>query len=88
MPSRPPQVPPGPKLEEAKAIVDQAATHAARDPTSIGMEGRVTWGDGGIEKALDHVGRWRDAGASHLSINTMGAGFSSVDDHLGARHVP
>lgn len=79
-----PQVPPGPKLAEAKEILDHAALDAGRDPASIGMEGRVSWGEGGVDKALDHVGRWRDAGASHISVNTMNAGLGSVDDHLDA----
>src|SRR3954468_14232001 len=39
-----PQVPPGPKLDEARAIVDGAAREAGRDPASLGMEGRVSWG--------------------------------------------
>lgn len=30
------------------------------------------------------VEQWRAAGATHLSINTMGAGLSSVDDHIAA----
>ena len=38
-----PQVPPGPKLDEARAIVSQAAVEAGRDPDSIGIEGRVSW---------------------------------------------
>lgn len=79
-----PMVPPGPRLDEAKAIVEQAATEAGRDPSAIGMEGRVTWDDAGAEKVVDHVGRWRDAGASHVSVNTMGAGLGSVDGHLDA----
>jgi hypothetical protein len=33
---------------------------------------------------LAEVGQWNDAGATHLSINTMGAGLVSVDDHLAA----
>lgn len=77
-----PQVPPGPRLDEAKEIVDRAAVAAGRDPGGIGMEGRVSWGDGGLEQVLDHVGRWREAGASHVSVNTMGAGLTSVDEHL------
>ena len=48
----------------------------------IGMEGRVSWGVGGAERLIDHAGRWRAAGASHLSVNTMGAGLGSVDGHL------
>jgi probable F420-dependent oxidoreductase len=79
-----PQVPPGHGLEEARAIVRQAATDAGRNPDDLGMEGRVTWGEGGAEKLADQARRWSDAGATHLSINTMGAGLASVDHHLDA----
>ncbi len=77
-----PQVPPGHGLEEARAIVEGAARDAGRDPGALGMEGRVTWGDGGARKLADQAARWRDAGATHLSVNTMGAGLTSVDHHL------
>ncbi len=79
-----PQVPPGPRLDEARAIVEQAALDAGRDPAAIGMEGRVSWGEGGAARLVDHVGRWREAGASHVSVNTMGAGLGAVDGHLAA----
>jgi probable F420-dependent oxidoreductase len=79
-----PQVPPGPSLDEARSMVEAGAAGAGRDIASLGMEGRVSWGDGGIERLVDHVERWRDAGATHLSVNTMGAGFASVDQHLVA----
>lgn len=77
-----PQAPPGPKLDEARAVVDQAARESGRDPASLGMEGQVSWGDGGVDKLVRQVGRWRDARATHVSINTMGAKLSSIDDHL------
>ncbi len=79
-----PQVPPDDRLKEAKAIVDQAAVAAGRDPARIGMEGRVSWTDAGADKLIDHVGRWRAVGASHLSINSMGVGLGGVDGHLAA----
>jgi probable F420-dependent oxidoreductase len=79
-----PQVPPGPRLEEARAVVERAAAEAGRDPAKLGMEGRVSWGEGGVEKLAGQVQRWRDAGATHLSVNTMRAGFTSVDGHLAA----
>jgi probable F420-dependent oxidoreductase len=78
-----PQVPPGPKLDEARAVVETAAAAAGRDVSSLGMEGRVSWGDGGIETLMRQADRWRDAGATHLSVNTMGAALGSVDEHLG-----
>jgi len=78
-----PQVPPGEHLDQARAIVEAGARDAGRDPASIQMEGRVSWSDdGGVAKLVDHVGRWRAAGASHLSINTMNAGLGAVDRHL------
>jgi probable F420-dependent oxidoreductase len=79
-----PQLPPGHGLEEAREIVDQAAREAGRDPRALGMEGRVTWGEGGAEKLAEQARRWRDAGATHLGLNTMGAGLKSVDHHLEA----
>ena len=46
------------------------------------MEGRVSWSDAGLEKLLDQAGRWRDAGATHLTVNTMNAGLGPVGGHL------
>jgi probable F420-dependent oxidoreductase len=79
-----PQVPPGPRLDEARQVVEQAADEAGRNPAELGMEGRVSWGAGAAEKLLSQVGKWRDAGATHVSINTMGAGLTSIDDHLAS----
>jgi len=77
-----PQVAPGPKLDDARAVIEQAARDAGRDPAALGMEGRVSWTAGGIDKLIDHVGRWRDAGATHVAINTMNADLGSLDAHL------
>jgi hypothetical protein len=46
------------------------------------MEGRVSWGPDGVEKLVDHTGRWREAGATHLSVNTMRADLTTLDAHL------
>jgi probable F420-dependent oxidoreductase len=80
-----PQVPPGPALDAARRIVEDSAREAGRDPSALGMEGRVSWtADGGVETLVDHVGRWRGVGATHVSINTMNAGLGPVDAHLAA----
>jgi probable F420-dependent oxidoreductase len=80
-----PQVTPGSRLDEARAIIDEAARAAGRDPAGIGMEGRVAWSKAGeVDRVVDHAERWRAIGATHLAVNTMGAGLASVDDHLGA----
>ena len=76
-----PMMAPGPALEHARTVVAQSAVAAGRDPAAIGMEGRAVW-KGDDDKTLASVGAWADAGATHLSINTMGAGLRSVDEHL------
>jgi probable F420-dependent oxidoreductase len=77
-----PQMPPDSRLDQARQVIAAAADEAGRDPAAIAMEGRVSWG--GADRLIDHVGRWRAAGASHVSINTMGSGLGSVDGHLTA----
>jgi probable F420-dependent oxidoreductase len=79
-----PMMPPGPQLDEARAVVEQAALDAGRDPSILGMEGRVSWTDAGVDMVVHQIGKWRDAGATHVSINTMNAGLGSVDGHLEA----
>ena len=43
----------------------------------------VSW-RGGPEELAEHAASWRAAGASHISVNTMGSGLATVDDHLAA----
>jgi probable F420-dependent oxidoreductase len=78
-----PQMQPGPELDEARQSVHQAVVEAGRDPASIGMEGRVTWRADSAELA-NGLRSWADAGATHVSVNTMGAGLRSVEEHLSA----
>jgi probable F420-dependent oxidoreductase len=78
-----PQVSPGPELDEALAVIAEAASEAGRDPATIGMEGRVNW-RGDIDRLSERLGQWQRAGATHVSVNTMGAGLGTVDEHLSA----
>lgn len=76
-----PQIQPGPKLDEARSIIETAAAQAGRDPSTLGMDGRVAW-TGDIGALVAGVARWEQSGATHVSINTMRAGLATVDDHL------
>jgi probable F420-dependent oxidoreductase len=78
-----PQMAPGPQLVQALRIVTEAAAGAGRDPASLGMEGRLRWQQDRDSLAAA-IRQWQDAGATHLSVNTMGAGLKTVDDHLAA----
>jgi len=43
----------------------------------------VSWrGDPG--ELAGRLRQWQAAGATHVSVNTMGAGLATVDDHLAA----
>jgi probable F420-dependent oxidoreductase len=79
-----PRVEPGPDLEEALAIIAAAAAEAGRDPSAIGMGARVRQGVGGTAELVREAQRWRDAGATHVSVDTMGSGLPGLDGHLDA----
>ena len=78
-----PQMAPGPQLDQARRVVTEAAAQAGRDPASLGMEGHLRWQQD-RDKLAAAMRHWHDAGATHLSVNTMGAGLKTVDDHLAA----
>jgi len=78
-----PLVQPGPELDKARATITAAAVEAGRDPEAIGMEGRVDW-RGDVDDVARRVDGWREVGATHLSINTMGVGLATVEGHLAA----
>jgi probable F420-dependent oxidoreductase len=78
-----PQVRPGPRLDEAVALVREGAEAAGRDPAGIGMEGRVGL-TRGVEAAAEQVEAWRAAGATHVAINTMRLGSGGIDRHIAA----
>jgi len=79
-----PQVTPGPKLDDALDVIRQAAAESGRDPSALGMEGRISVGTSGTEELVERAQQWQDVGASHISINTMGSALSGVDAHLDA----
>jgi len=75
---------PGPDLDTALEVITEAARAAGRDPAAIGMEGRAAWKAEDPDQVARQATRWREAGASHLTIDTMRAGLSTVDDHIAA----
>ena len=76
-----PMMTPGPELDEAMATIAASAEAAGRDPQTIGMEGRITWG-GDLDQVKHEAEQWRALGATHIAINTMGSGLVGVDAHV------
>ncbi len=77
-----PQVRTGPAARRSARDRRPSRDRGRTGPGHLGMEGRVSWSSDGVAKVVDHIGRWRDAGATHVSINTMNAGLGPVDGHL------
>ncbi len=71
-------------LEEALQIVHEAATEAGRDMSGFQFEGRLEYSVGDRDKIVEHARRWREAGATHLSFNTMHSGLRDADAHIAA----
>lgn len=65
---------PGDALDRSRTLVEESARMAGRDPSTIGLEGRITLAPDAEEQWVAHTDAWRAAGATHLSINTMGQG--------------
>lgn len=57
---------------------------AGRDPESFGIEARVPYGSGDLGEIEASLQEWQEAGATKISLNTMGCGFQKADEHLGA----
>ncbi|MDE3087068.1 MAG: LLM class F420-dependent oxidoreductase [Acidobacteriota bacterium] len=79
-----PMVRPGGGLEKALETIEEGAAEVGRDLSGFQFEGRLEYGTRDHDKIAEHARRWADAGASHLSLNTMHAGLTTVDEHVAA----
>ncbi|MDI6773176.1 MAG: LLM class F420-dependent oxidoreductase [bacterium] len=57
---------------------------AGRDRASFGIEARIIVGKDGPDEWRRLAEEWREIGATHLSVSTMGAGLRTPDDHIEA----
>jgi alkanesulfonate monooxygenase SsuD/methylene tetrahydromethanopterin reductase-like flavin-dependent oxidoreductase (luciferase family) len=79
-----PQRPPD---DQARAMVDrlrQAAVAAGRPADAVGVEARLSIGQIPEAEWAGYAEGWRGLGATHLCVNTMGAGLRSPQDHIDA----
>jgi probable F420-dependent oxidoreductase len=78
-----PQLPPD---DRARGMVDKLreyAQQAGRDPNQIGIEARVGMRNGDPSTWPDYIEGWRQLGATHMGINTMGMGLKGKE-HIEA----
>jgi probable F420-dependent oxidoreductase len=76
-----------PPDDAARAMIGRLreyAVEAGRDPAAIGIEGILSIATVPPTQWLSHAEQWREIGASHLAVSTIGAGFTSPQEHIAA----
>ena len=80
-----PQFPPGEQLAAALDRLRGYAAAAGRDPSTLGIEcGMRISSDDEPQRWIDTATAFRDLGATHLRVSSMGGGFSTPREHLAA----
>ncbi len=65
-------------------LINRFLKEEGRTKAEIGIEARLTYGNGNPDAWRQVVQAWQAVGATHISINTMKSGFSTVTQHLDA----
>ena len=80
-----PQFPPGDQLAAALERLRGYAAAAGRDPNALGIEcGMRIGSDDDPQKWVETATAFRELGATHLRVSTMGGGYSTPGEHLAA----
>jgi probable F420-dependent oxidoreductase len=72
---------------DARASLDKLNVYleaAGRTRAQVGLEVRLPYGDGQPDVWVQRVAEWQAAGTTHVDFNTLGAGFTTTEQHLGA----
>ncbi len=76
--------PPDDTMRGAVERLRAYAAEVGRDPRSIGLEPQLNVGRGDPDAWRTFVDGWRELGATHLCLSTMGNRFTKPTDHLAA----
>ncbi|MEY2444222.1 MAG: hypothetical protein QOE00_802 [Ilumatobacteraceae bacterium] len=80
-----PQFPPGELLAGALERLRGYAIDAGRDPSGLGIEcGMRITQDDDPQTWIDTASAFKDLGATHLRVSTMGGGYSTPAEHVAA----
>lgn len=80
-------IPTGLNPEQGKPIVEQLHRHLAeqgRDPASFGIDVRISLAQQPRPTWDAYLAGWQALGATHVCLNTMKAGFDTVQQHIEA----
>jgi len=74
----------GPSAGELLDKLHGYIREAGRRIEDVGVEARVNYANSTPDAWQRTVDEWRALGATHLGVNTMGAGLASPRDHIDA----
>ena len=72
---------------DARPALEKLGAHLGEQGRSLsgfGLEARIPYRDGDPAVWLAAIEAWRQVGATHIGLNTMGAGLAAAADHLAA----
>ncbi len=69
---------------ETIARVRRYTEEAGRDPSTLGMEGRISLAGTSPDEWVAQVKGWQEAGATHLAVGTSGGPLTSAREHIEA----
>ncbi|HEV2127696.1 MAG TPA: LLM class F420-dependent oxidoreductase [Thermomicrobiales bacterium] len=79
-----PQGVPSEKMEHMLAVLFEALERHERDRETFGIEARITVSTDDEAEWRRQAAWWREKGITHLSLNTMRGGLTSIEAHLEA----
>ena len=77
---------PQPGTEVQWGRIKEYAREAGRDPSTIGLQGALRYGDGDPQRWRRVLERWQQIGATHVYLNTVRSGLTAPRDHIAALH--
>ncbi|HEX4206751.1 MAG TPA: LLM class F420-dependent oxidoreductase [Ktedonobacteraceae bacterium] len=79
-----PQGKPDEQMHQTLEKLRTYTREAGRDPNALGIEARVSTSEGDFATLARWTDAWRNLGATHISINTMNAGYKTPQEHIDA----
>ncbi|GAC1629243.1 MAG: LLM class flavin-dependent oxidoreductase [Ktedonobacteraceae bacterium] len=75
---------PNAQMRETVERLRNYIKEAGREQSAVGIEARISVADGNLDEWVRQTQTWRELGATHISLSTMNAGFTSLQEHLDA----
>lgn len=64
------------------ALLRELMVDAGRDPSTMGLQARLSMRQGGADVWRSYYEQWRQLGFTHFCVSTIWSGAETVDDHL------